>query len=95
MSPEGQLVDLAEVVALRLQCVRCKNSVAFRFPLPQEVTLCACEYCPIEKTSPFPNPDPWMKLVSKIAKDIELLRDAQIIKPRQLRVLFEIAAPHE
>jgi len=36
-----------------------------------------------------------MKLVSKIAKDIELLRDAQIIKPRQLRVLFEIAAPHE
>ena len=90
----GQLVDLAEVVALRLQCVKCKNSVPFPFPLYQEVTLRACEYCPVEKTF-FPNPDPWMKIVSKIAKDIELLRDAQIKKPRQFRLLFEIAARHE
>ena len=91
----GQLVDLAEFVALRLQCVKCTNSVPFQFPLYQEVTLRECEYCPVEKTSPFPSPDSWMKLVSKTAKDIELLRDAQITKPRQFRLLFEIAARHE
>ncbi len=90
----GQLVDLAEVVALRLQCVKCKNSVPFRFPLYQEVTLPACENCPVEKTFSLPNPDPWMKLVSKTAKDIDLLREAQIEKPRQFRLLFEIAARH-
>lgn len=73
----GRLVDLTEVVALRLQCVKCKNSVQFRFPLYQEVTLRECERCLVEQTFPLPNPDPWMRLVSKVARDIELLRDAQ------------------
>ncbi len=86
-----QMVDLAEVVALRLQCVKCNNIVRFPFPLYEEVTLRGCRYCPVEKTTQFPNPDPWMKLVSKVAKDIEPLREAQMEKPGQFRLLFEVS----
>ena len=34
-------------------------------------------------------------VVSKIVKFIELMRDAQIKRPAQFRLLFEIAARHE
>ena len=92
------IVDVADIQALRLECLRCGKAVVFKPTAAAESTGGACWNCG-QPSKPNENLDAPRKNDSRklVQQFVEALRDLQVSPPGQepstYRVQFEIERP--